>query len=122
MIEFYSNSDGDKVIQFSKYGSIVIHDKYFTIEGDPTAVGIRFAKYSYEYFLGTEEHRTLYRYHVETFLHDRHIMSINDKLNVLHFFKETKPKFEIEWNGEQSEDFIKFKSAFDRYFTLPAFL
>lgn len=120
MIEFYSNSDGDKVIQFSGYGNIIIHDKYFTIEGDSTVVGIRFAKYCYEYFLGKDS--LPHKYHVEVFTDTHHVMSINTKLNVRHFFKETKPKFEIEWDGDKSEDFVKFKSAFDRYFSLPAFL
>ncbi len=122
MIEFYSNNNGDKVINFSEYGKIIIHGDSFIIEGNPTIIGIRFAKYSYGYFLGTEEYKTYHRYHVEIFDDKRHIMSINDRLNVHHFFKEKKPKFEIEWDGEKSEDFIKFKSAFDRYFSMPAFL
>lgn len=122
MIEFYSNNKGDKIINFSEHGKIIMNNNSFTVEGEPTIIGIHFAKYSYGYFLGTEEYKMYNRYHVEVFTEQRHVMSINDRLSVHHFFKEKKPKFEIEWDGEQSEDFIKFKSAFDRYFSLPAFL
>lgn len=120
MIEFYTNQvTKEKGIIFSDCGEIVMKEGEFRIIGDPNSVGVRFAAYAYNYF--TKDITTL-RTHMEIVTEDWHKVVIMNDISFTYYFKEKKLSYNLEWRGKESEDWLKFKSAFDRYFSLGAFL
>lgn len=121
MIEFY-NEDKKNIVKFAGYGKIVMQDDNFSVDGSATALGAQFAKYIYNYF---HPAATLSQTHLEIFdgKGELRIITIGKKLSSTYRTpKDQKHTIEVSWDGQESEDWIIFKSAFDRYFSLTAFL
>jgi hypothetical protein len=126
MIEFYTEifSRGKKklIIKFSDSEKIIMDGYNFSVEGSASDMGVRFAKYVYDYFYS--ENYTSLRQHIEILdgKGEKRIIAIGSKFSAFWARKDHKCDIGLVWEGEKSLEWLEFEKGFDRYFNLRAFL